>query len=568
MPNTNPPITNVRNLLLEYELAQKGAKCDYAFYLAATADNAEDLASIAKNNRVLALKMYLNNTFGELCLSKVTDWIKHFESWSKNFPICVHAEQQTTAAVILLANLYQRSIHICHVAREEEILIIKAAKEKGINVTCEVSPHHLFLSQEDLQTIGPERGSVKPSLVSLRDQKALWENINIIDVFASDHAPHLYSEKVGQNSPPGFPGLETMLPLLLTAVKEGRLTINDLWKKLYYNPKRIFNLPDQENTYIEVDIDEEWIIPNAMPFSKAGWTPFAGKKVVGRVRRVVLRNEVAFVDGQVLVSPGYGLNVLKFQEFPITTNQAISQDSINLNIIDFEKVEINHNESRKQQTNKLYSEMLRELGIQYQTPKPLSVAITPSSSVKVISSPIALGYGLVGKHILSVETFNREQLHELFNLAHKFRLCVAKEKPIDRGNEQIPIENILKGKIMASMFYEVSTRTSCSFAAAMQRLGGAVIYMNEETSSVKKGESLEDSVTIMANYSDVVVLRHPRKGAVAKAAQICLKPVINAGDGVGEHPSQALLDVFTIREEIGTVNNLVVKLAINQILKN
>jgi carbamoyl-phosphate synthase/aspartate carbamoyltransferase/dihydroorotase len=129
---------------------------------------------------------------------------------------------------------------------------------------------------------------------------------------------------------------------------------------------------------------------------------------------------------------------------------------------------------------------------------------------------------------------------------------------------------------MASVFYQVSTRTSCSFAAAMQRLGGGVIYMDETSSSVKKGETLENSVAVMAGYADVVVLRHPTPGAALvsvfltqivfnlrhinfqRASHHCRKPFINAGDGIGEHPSQALLDIFTIREEIGTVNGLTI----------
>jgi carbamoyl-phosphate synthase / aspartate carbamoyltransferase / dihydroorotase len=303
-----------------------------------------------------------------------------------------------------------------------------------------------------------------------------------------------------------------------------------------------------------VDLDEEWFIPDSMPFSKAGWTQFSGRKVNGRVRRVVLRGEVAFVDGEVLVNAGYGQNIFK-------GSKTVSDPQILAN------EEQSQNELRK--INELYSEMFKELGMQDQThstQKPLSVIISsPSTSVKqILASPapvpavVTLQRGLMGKHIISVDNFNHEQLHELFNLAHKFRICVAKDKPLDRGTEQIPLENILKGKIMALMFYEVSTRTCCSFAAAMQRLGGGVIYMNEETSSVKKGETLADSVTMMASYSDLVVLRHPSKGAVANAAQTCLKPLINAGDGAGEHPTQALLDIFTIREEIGTVNNLVV----------
>merc|ERR1712226_1696532 len=93
----------------------------------------------------------------------------------------------------------------------------------------------------------------------------------------------------------------------------------------------------------------------------------------------------------------------------------------------------------------------------------------------------------------------------------------------------------------------------------MQRLGGKVVHVDETSSSAVKGESLEDSILVLSGYSDVVVLRHPVPGAVQKAAKICKdKPVINAGDGVGEHPTQALLDVFTIRSEFGTVKNMTI----------
>lgn len=96
---------------------------------------------------------------------------------------------------------------------------------QGIQVTCEVAPHHLFLTKDDLATIGEGRGQVRPMLSAEEDREALWENIDIIDCFATDHAPHTVEEKNSEKPPPGFPGLETMLPLLLTAVSEGRLTL-------------------------------------------------------------------------------------------------------------------------------------------------------------------------------------------------------------------------------------------------------------------------------------------------------------------------------------------------------
>ena len=117
--------------------------------------------------------------------------------------------------------------------------------------------------------------------------------------------------------------------------------------------------------------------------------------------------------------------------------------------------------------------------------------------------------------------------------------------------------DLLKGKLLANLFYEPSTRTSSSFMAAMERLGGSVIPITGvEYSSVSKGESLPDTVRTLECYADVIVLRHPMIGAAEQAARHTRKPIINAGDGAGEHPTQALLDLFTILEEAGRIDGL------------
>ncbi|XP_042324499.1 CAD protein isoform X2 [Sceloporus undulatus] len=310
MPNTSPAVIDAASFALVQKLAEAGARCDFALYLGASSDNAGSLGPVA--GAAAGLKMYLNDTFSDLKMDNVSLWMEHFEKWPKHLPIVAHAERQTVAAILMVAQLYQRPVHICHVARKEEILIIKAAKQKGIEVTCEVAPHHLFLCQEDLGRIGEGRGQVRPMLGSREDMEALWENMDTIDCFATDHAPHTLEEKLGKEPPPGFPGLETMLPLLLTAISEGRLTVEDIVTRLYENPRRIFGLPVQEDTYIEVDLEQEWLVPPNTSFSKSRWTPFEGMRVKGTVRRVILRGEVAYIDGQVLVSPGYGQDVRKW----------------------------------------------------------------------------------------------------------------------------------------------------------------------------------------------------------------------------------------------------------------
>ncbi len=185
-------------------------------------------------------------------------------------------------------------------------------------MTCEVTPHHLFLSKDDIPAIShghAGRGEVRPRLATQDDVDALWQNMDVIDCFATDHAPHTLEEKDSENPPPGFPGLETALPLLLTAVHDGRhrtgrvLKIEDIIAKMYTNPRRIFSLPEQPETSIEVDENAEYEIKAADQFTRCGWTPFEGWKVKGRVTRVVLRGREAYKDGKVLAEKSFGKNV-------------------------------------------------------------------------------------------------------------------------------------------------------------------------------------------------------------------------------------------------------------------
>ena len=152
-----------------------------------------------------------------------------------------------------------------------------------------------------------------------------------------------------------------------------------------------------------------------------------------------------------------------------------------------------------------------------------------------------------GKDIVSVKQFGREDLEYIFAVSHEMHDMV----------DHVGTFDLLKGKILANLFYEPSTRTSSSFIAAIERLGGSAIPINEvRYSSVTKGESLPDTVRTLEAYADVIVLRHPETGAAATAAKYLRKPIINAGDGTGEHPTQALLDLFTISEERGRIDGL------------
>ncbi len=160
----------------------------------------------------------------------------------------------------------------------------------------------------------------------------------------------------------------------------------------------------------------------------------------------------------------------------------------------------------------------------------------------------ALRNGMTGEDVISVDQFDRRMLSYIFHRAHEMREMV----------EQAGSCDLLKGHVLACLFYEPSTRTSASFIAAMERLGGGVIPITQgvQFSSVSKGESLPDTIRTLEQYADVIVLRHPEVGSSRIAADAATVPVINAGDGIGEHPTQGLLDLFTIRQELGHIDDL------------
>jgi aspartate carbamoyltransferase len=152
-----------------------------------------------------------------------------------------------------------------------------------------------------------------------------------------------------------------------------------------------------------------------------------------------------------------------------------------------------------------------------------------------------------GRDIVSVMQFSREDLDYIVRVADEMRSIV----------KRVGATDLLKGYVLANLFYEPSTRTSSSFIAAMERLGGKVIPIHGvQYSSVSKGESLPDTIRTLECYADVIVLRHPEVGASEVAARYASKPIISAGDGVGEHPTQGLLDLYTIQSELGAIDGL------------
>ena len=313
MPNTSPPIVDAAALDRKRNSVAQHALCDVGCYIGATETNAPEAASLA--DQVPGLKIYLDQTYGPLRMRSLAALLAHFCTWPADRPIAVHAEGLSAAVAIGLAQSFGRRLHLCHVSRADEIALIRAAKEAGAALTCEVTPHHLFLTEADAQRLGPY-GSMRPPLAAAADVAALWTNLKVVDCIATDHAPHTRDEKEGESAPPGVPGLETMLPLLLTAVSEGRLTLERLVELTHHAPRRIFGLPAQSDTHVQVEPNARFVLGTEKLHTKCGWTPFEGMSVQGKVRQVVLRGQTVYEDGTITAKPGYGRAIMPLNRAP------------------------------------------------------------------------------------------------------------------------------------------------------------------------------------------------------------------------------------------------------------
>ncbi|MBW4437163.1 MAG: dihydroorotase family protein [Pleurocapsa minor GSE-CHR-MK-17-07R] len=312
MPNTLPSTTTPD--ALAYKLAEIGreAVTDWGvYYGAGQHPDAQVFAQVGAD--VCGMKMYCNETTGELLIEDQALREAHFAAWkaSRNRqPIAVHAENETVLEILALVRKYGVRTHFCHISTAQEIDYLRAAKEEGLLVTLGVCPHHLYLHEGDLARLGAH-GMMKPPLKTQADCEALWAALadGTVDVIESDHAPHSLADKAAEKPAYGVPGLETTIPLMCTAVKQGRITMARLAELVTLNAARIFNIAYGGDTYTEIDFDEEYTLERGMFRTLPGWSPFEGMTVNGRVKKVVLRGQTIFEDGHVLAAPGSGGNV-------------------------------------------------------------------------------------------------------------------------------------------------------------------------------------------------------------------------------------------------------------------
>eukprot|EP01125_Pyxidicula_operculata_P003023 TRINITY_DN1312_c0_g1_i1.p1 TRINITY_DN1312_c0_g1~~TRINITY_DN1312_c0_g1_i1.p1 ORF type:complete len:2089 (+),score=499.75 TRINITY_DN1312_c0_g1_i1:1107-7373(+) len=456
------------------EKVGKVSMSDYSFFLTAQ-DSSISKRSVVELRDYNGLYLNLNG------VQDMQEWIDWLSAVPPSKTVFVKASGHSLAAVILIAQMTGRPVHVCNVKTPQEISIIKRAKSFGLHVTCQVDAYDLL------------------PMSNKTDAEFLIKNLTVIDVIG---------------------GGNDLLTVLFYLLREGLITIEDIIEKTFKNPKRIFHLTNLPDTHIEVEVDQPWneIITE---------TEIKSTRIV---HRVIIKGEIAILDGKCWATPGSGkLSLRSDDKIPEPgPTSPLSQ---------------RRQESLASSTSSIRSSRSPSFGKN-------KFAIQSSGSIQRSSGSSISAPDLLNIDILSVSQFDRETLHLIFQVAQEMRVLTARHGRLD----------ILKNNVLALVFYEPSTRTAMSFSAAMERLGGSVLTTYSESSSVKKGESLQDTIRTMEQYADAIVLRHPESGSSDVAAKASRKPVINAGDGAGEHPTQALLDVFTIRSELGTVNRLHVTL--------
>ena len=352
MPNSIPPTDNPQHLKQKLEAARSKIVANVGFYGAFDADLTcvEEMAELGIIGfKVFTIKREPFNGDDDQAVEKALlsanqvglpvafhaedlKTIEHREAKLKAsgnrspssfaFSHPPEAERSAVARVLALARKTGAMVHFCHLSSFEGIQLIKEARRSGLAITCEVGPHHLFLSDKEVLARGGV-AVVDPPLREERHLRALFKGLveGDIDLVASDHAPHTLKEKTSESVwsiSPGFPGLETTLPIMLTAVNEGMLTLSRLVEVLAERPAKVFNLSSKgrlskgfDADVTVVDLKRSFVIDPDEFQSKAKYSPFKGFKASGRAIKVFVDGRLAMDEGKILAEPGSGSLVLR-----------------------------------------------------------------------------------------------------------------------------------------------------------------------------------------------------------------------------------------------------------------
>ena len=337
MPNTSPPTTTREAVQDKLRRAAGRMYCDHAFYVGATAENASQLGELERLPGVCGVKVFMGSSTGSLLVADddgLRAVLRHItrraafhcedeerlnarkryreENNPASHPVWRDADTayKATRRLLRMAAQLGRRVHVLHVTTADELALLTAAKDFA---TMEVTPHHLTLSDECYRELGT-LCQMNPPVRGPRHRAALWHAVNsgLVDVIGSDHAPHTLEEKGRPypQSPSGMVGVQTTLPVMLDHVNAGRLTLLRLVDLLCYGPQRVFGLagkgaiaPGYDADFTIVDMQAQRTITNAWIASKAGWTPYDGKKVQGWPVMTIIRGQVVMRDDEIISSP-------------------------------------------------------------------------------------------------------------------------------------------------------------------------------------------------------------------------------------------------------------------------
>ncbi len=300
MPNNPTPTISIERLDEKIALSKK-ALIDVGFHFGTNGKNLEELPRAAARPEVYGLKLYCNHTTGEMLIEDPAVLDSIFAAWPVGKPILVHAEGEQLKQSIARALRFGQRLHVCHITPASAVADVRDAKQGGVSITAGVCPHHLALTAEARERM-KGYAVMKPPLGTDEDQQALWTGLadGTVDIVETDHAPHAREEK--EKDPPAFgvTGLETSFSIIYQGVKDGKITEERLIEAMHTLPKHIFNVPEQEDTYSEVDTDAMWTVGEGGYETKANSSPFEGMTLPGKVMKVVLRGKTLLLDGTII----------------------------------------------------------------------------------------------------------------------------------------------------------------------------------------------------------------------------------------------------------------------------
>ena len=338
MPNTNPPTSNMKEFQRKLDLAKNRMYCNYAFYFGATADNSQDLASLKDLDGCCGIKLFAGSSTGNLLVAEENDIDKVFQNSSK--VVAVHSEDEailntnkklikkgdvhthpiwrsvecamsSTRRIVKIAERYNKKAHILHITTKEEIDFL--SQHKG-NISFEITPQHLTLFAPDCYNKLGTYAQMNPPIRDKSHYDRLWYAVrnNLNDTIGSDHAPHLKvnKDKEYPNSPSGMPGVQTILPVMLNHVNEGKLTLNQLINYVCENPIKIFRIKNKgfikegyDADFTIVDMNRIIEIKNENIESKCKWSPFNRYKFKGTPVATIINGEIKMKDGKIIGDP-------------------------------------------------------------------------------------------------------------------------------------------------------------------------------------------------------------------------------------------------------------------------